>query len=100
MFQLANVYGLAPDVIDGLPVLRTVQPGIEQIIDQWHQALVEYDQDVLAYQAWRDAYDPENLRGSYESRYHPAWDSNNQMHGMESDYDGFDLKYKEGFLRA
>lgn len=100
LFQLANVYGLVPDVIDGLPVLRTVQPGIEQIIDQWHQALVEYDQDALAYQAWKDAYDPETSRCGHESRYRPAWDSNRRMSGMESDYDGFDFGYKEGFLRA
>ena len=100
LFQLANVYGLVPDVIDGLPVLRTVQPGLEQIIDQWHQALAEYDQDALAYQAWKDAYDPENSRSDHESRYHAAWDSNRRMRGMESDYDRFDFKYKEGFLRA
>lgn len=100
LFQLANVYGLVPDVIDGLPALRTVQPGIEQIIDQWHQALAEYDQDALAYQAWKDAYDPENSRGGHESRYHPAWDSNRRMCGMDSDYDRFDFKYENGFLRA
>ncbi len=100
LFQLANVYGLVPDVIDGLPALRTVQPGIEQIIDQWHQALAEYDRDALAYQTWKDTYDPEISRSDHESRYHPAWDSNRRMCGMESDYDGFDFKYREGFLRA
>ncbi len=100
LFQLANVYGLTPDVIDRRPLLRTVQPGIEQVIDQWRQALDECSDDTAAYQAWKDAYDPEAARSDHESRYHPAWDGNGKMCGMESDYDKFDFKYKDGFLRA
>lgn len=102
LFQLANIYGLIPDTLDDLPVLRTVQPGIEQILDQWHQALNEWEENPTAYQEWKDTYDPEHhqTKTCHESRYRPAWDCNNRMCGMESDYDRFNAEYKDGFLRA
>lgn len=100
VFQIANVYGLVPDTLDGLPVLRTVQPGIEQILDQWHQALSERAENAAALQTWKDTYNPETSRIGYESRYRPAWDSDGKNCGQESDYDRFDFGHKEGFLRA
>lgn len=34
LFQIAKTYGHTPDHLNGKPILRTVQPGLEKIIDQ------------------------------------------------------------------
>lgn len=119
LFQIANAYGLVPDALeDGEPVLRTVKPGLEQIIDQWANELEAIDDGTaqLDYQDWKDIYDPEadfehgGFRAAYvgQSRYeYVTIDDGKAQDGRRlirvercSQYDPYDSTYRDGFLRA
>ncbi len=106
LFQIANRYGLIPDVLDNHPMLRTIRPGLEQIIDQWDCALHNRDYRITnsssadTYQNWKDTYNWEQCRAMHESRYRNHFNFENAFDGMESDYDPYDENYKDGFLRA
>ena len=111
LFQVANQHGLIPQIVDGIPVLRTIQPDLERYIDQWAWALEgRYENAEVngkapeSYQQWKDRYNPDNLSGTeWESRYHPYFDVPNRFNGaMDSLNDLFNERYTEqgGFLRA
>lgn len=112
LFQIANQYGLVPELVDGAPVLRTIQPGLERYIDQWSWALsgryenadTDDGKRPTSYQQWKDRYDPKNSFGTqWESRYRYYFGAANRFNGaMDSDNDPFDERYAEqgGFLRA
>lgn len=111
IFQIANQYGLVPEVVDGVPVLRTIQPGLERYIDQWAWALEgKYENaDVdgeppRSFQQWKDRYRPDGLSGTeWHSRYRLYFSSTGRLtNAVESDNDPFDPAYEEqgGFLRA
>lgn len=111
LFQIANQHGLVPEVVDGAPVLRTIQPDLERYIDQWAWALSgKYENADIngeppsSYQQWKDRYDPKDSLGTqWESRYRYYFGSANRFSGaMDSDNDPFDERYAEqgGFLRA
>lgn len=95
IFQIAHTYGLIPDHLNGKSILRTIQPGLEKIIDQWAKALNgDYENtrfiEVASYQEWKDNYDPQGSAGSqWESRYRHHWttlpNGNDTLSGMESD---------------
>lgn len=109
IFQIAHTYGLIPDHLDEKPILRTIQPGLEKIIDQWAEALNgNYENTrfikVASYQEWKDNYDPQgSVASSWETRYRHHWsplsNGSQALNGMESDYDPYDERYKAGYLR-
>lgn len=116
LFQIANTYALVPDVLDEGPVLRTVRAGLEQIIDQWADELAAVEDGTagLSYQDWKDVYDPEadEVHGDFRHAYHGR--SRYSMRAVErgdgdsrivemvqcSDFDPYDGRFPEGFLRA
>lgn len=116
LFQIANTYALVPDVVDGAPLLRTVRPGLEQIIDQWADELdaVADGTAELDYQKWKDIYDSEadidhgDFKHAYlgRSRYSmravkiEGEDGSNVEMVACSDYDPYDARFEGGFLRA
>lgn len=119
LFQIANTYALIPDVLEsGEAVLRTVRPGLEQIIDQWADELSEIEAGTAAldYQEWKDVYDPEgdtdhgDFKFAYagRTRYETVTiDKGTTGDGGKlietarcSKYDPYDYQYKGGFLRA
>lgn len=119
LFQIANAYALIPDTLEGgEPALRTVRPGLEQIIDQWADELAAVDGGAaeLDYQNWKDIYNPEadSSHGDFRNMYagqsrceHVAVgkgkdDNGNTVAGIGrcSKYDPHDYRYKNGFLRA
>lgn len=109
LFQIANQHGLIPDVVDGKPVLRTIQPGLERYIDQWADALDgRYEStdpyEAESYQEWKDRYKPETLMGTdWQSRYSLCSNTSGLMSGaVESVNDPYDERYADqgGFLRA
>lgn len=111
LFQIANQYGLVPELVDGAPVLRTIQPGLERYIDQWAWALSgKYEsaevngESPSSYQQWKDRYDPKDSFGTqWESRYRYYFGAANRFNGaMDSENDPFVEQYAEqgGFLRA
>lgn len=101
LFQLAYEDGLRPDVVDGSPMLRTQTSGLEQIIDQWRDALDHCETDS-AFEHWKDHYDPDTTenRLAVNTRYQPEFDATNRFVGTFSVYDPYNSKYPEGFLRA
>lgn len=108
LFQVANQHGLIPQIADGVPVLRTIQPDLERCIDQWAWALEgRYDDADLngkppkSYQQWKDRYDPISHWGSAQvSRYRIS--IGGAVTVVDSPYDPFDERYADqgGFLRA
>ena len=119
LFQIANTYALIPDVLEsGEPVLRTVRPGLEQIIDQWADELAAVNTGTaeLNYQSWKDIYNPEadyehgDFRNSYAGRSRYEYVTIDKGEGKDgsmvigtdrcSKYDPYDYRYKNGFLRA
>lgn len=119
LFQIANTYALIPDKLEtGESVLRTVRPGLEQIIDQWADELeaIESGAAQLDYQDWKDIYNPEagfdhgGFKASYagQSRYEyvPIGVGKAQDGGILvnaercSEYDPYNNVYRDGFLRA
>lgn len=109
IFQIAPIYGLIPGYLDEdnnkEPILRARQRGLEKIIDQWTWALNGHYENtrlvtVSSYQEWKDHYDPQGSAGSnWESRYRYHWDESSTLNGMESDFDQFDSRYKDGYLK-
>ncbi|MDR4053675.1 MAG: helix-turn-helix transcriptional regulator, partial [Senegalimassilia sp.] len=119
LFQIANTYALIPDTLEsGEPVLRSVRPGLEQIIDQWADELskIEAGTADLDYQEWKDVYDPEgdmdhgDFKHAYarRTRYETVVIDKGTTDGGGSlvetarcsKYDPYDCRYKSGFLRA
>ena len=119
LFQIANAYALIPDALEsGEPVLRTVRPGLEQIIDQWADELAAVSTGTaeLDYQSWKDIYNPEanyehgDFRNSYAGRPRYEYVTIDKDEGRDdsmiigtdrcSKYDPYDYRYKNGFLRA
>lgn len=119
LFQIANTYALIPDVLEsGEAVLRTMRPGLEQIIDQWADELAAISTGTaeLDYQSWKDVYNPEadyehgDFKFAYaeRTRYETVTiDKGTTGDGGKlietarcSKYDPYDYQYKGGFLRA
>lgn len=102
LFQLAGEYGLRPDVVDGQPILRTQTPGLEQIIEQWRDAMVAMGENGTAFIDWQDHYEPDEdkNRTGYNSRYTDRHDSSKNYLGRFSDRDPYDPKYRHGYLPA
>ena len=119
LFQIANTYALIPDTLEsGEQVLRTVRPGLEQIIDQWADELSEVEAGTmdLDYQEWKDVYDPEGDmdHGDFKYAYvgRTRYETTTIDKGTTSDggklietarcskYDPYDYRYRGGFLRA
>lgn len=119
LFQIANTYALIPDTLEsGEQVLRTVRPGLEQIIDQWADELSEVEAETmdLDYQEWKDVYDPEGGmdHGDFKYAYvgRTRYETTTIDKGTTGDggklietarcskYDPYDYRYKGGFLRA
>ena len=73
LFDLSGAYGLRPDLVDGLPVLRTVAPGLERVLDNWAAAeeRLRSDGDDMAYALWRDTFDEGSAGASelWRNRY-------------------------------
>ena len=101
LFQLAHEYGLRPDVVDGSSMLRTQTPGLEQIIDQWRDALDHCETDS-AFEQWKDHYEPDDTENRLATitRYKQTFDDTNQHVGAFSDYDPYNSKYSKGYLEA
>lgn len=111
LFQIAHVFGLVPGTVDGVPVLRTARPGLEQVIDQWADELrsVESGTARLDYQSWKDVYDPEasDFRDAYagRTRYRmqvverPGVVASTRVVAV-SEHDPYDERYDDGFARA
>lgn len=119
MFQLAAERALVPAIIDGRPMLRTVRAGIERELDQWSDALSGvYEStgrdETFSFQEWKDKYDPNGLISSRANRESadPIWQSrcksysikteqgNYKIVDVESAFDPYDDRFKDGFLRA
>lgn len=111
LFQIANQQGLIPQIIDGSPVLRTIQPSLERYIDQWAWALAgRYENaevngmPATTFQQWKDRYNPkDNFGTEWKTRYEHYFGASNRFDGaMESQNDPFDERYEDqgGFLRA
>ena len=119
LFQIANTYALIPDVLEsGEAVLRTVRPGLEQIIDQWADELAAISTGTAErdYQSWKDVYNPEadyehgDFRNLYAGRSRYEYVTIDKGEGKDgnmiigtdrcSQYDPYDYQYKNGFLRA
>lgn len=110
LFQLASERGLIPEAIDGEPVLRAREKSIEKVLDQWCFALDgTYEsagwEEVDEFETWKDKYDPDGPGPSkWTSRFKPhsvKRDNSSLLDGnYESDFDPFDDKYEDGYLKA
>lgn len=102
LFQLSSEYGLRPDIVDEQPILRTQTPGLEQIIDQWHDTsnLAKTDKGNLI--DWRDHYEPDapENRLHYETRYSEPGANGSTLITCFSKRDPYDPKYRHGYLPA
>ena len=102
LFQLSSEHGLRPDIVDGQPILRTQTPGLEQIIDQWHDASNLAKTDKGKFVDWRDHYEPGALenRLHYETRYTEPGADGSALITCFSKRDPYDPKYRHGYLPA
>ena len=103
LFQLANEFGLRPDIIEGTPVLRTQTAGLEQIIDQWASSVELSCEKPASYLQWKDCYEPddEDNRLAEKSRYtDSAFDEDGKFLGLFSAHDPYDARYPHGYLKA
>lgn len=91
LFQLSAQYGLGPDIVDSMPILRTHSAGLERGMQRWaeHYALFQEEGDLDEFLLWRDEYDEDRDRGSgFESRYRAKF-AYGKMVGFESDFDPY-----------
>lgn len=91
VFQIAGIFGLSPDVIEGQPVLRTHSAGLERGIQRWAERYTLYQEegDLDEFLLWQDEYDEDRDRGlGFESRYRAKF-IHGRMAGFESDFDPY-----------
>lgn len=102
LFQLSSEYGLRPDIVDEQPVLRTQTPGLEQIIDQWHDASNHTKADKSKLVDWKGHYEPDALenRLHYETRYTEPGADGSALTTCFSKRDPYDPRYRHGYLSA
>lgn len=102
LFQLSSEFGLRPDIVDGQPILRTQTPGVEQIIDQWHEALNKADDNGIEFANWRDHYEPDSpeFRLGYKTRYTESAIIQGAPITCFSKLDPYNPKYRHGYLPA
>lgn len=102
LFQLSSEFGLRPDIMDGQPILRTQTPGLEQIIDQWHAALINADDDKTRFTHWRDRYEPDapEYRLRHKTRYTESATIKGTTITCFSRLDPYNPKYRHGYLPA
>lgn len=102
LFQLASEFGLRPDIVDGQAILRTQTPGLEQIIDQWHAALTNADDDEAKFAHWHDRYEPDapEYRLHHKTRYTESATIEGAPITCFSKLDPYNPKYRHGYLPA